>query len=176
MSKWLGCNVINMIITPMKSGQMLHYSVINGVAIQNLDWNWLIHTSNPTLNNHVEREVNININRQQLKDLMYNYPLSDDSYILLLDSDVVMQAGCVDAMINHLNNDPKLICSACRTKPQIPNVVNHHILTACALIKWKIYRTYIHLYENMSKCQCSRIASYGKVEYVPNIQLYEIDN
>ena len=168
--------MINMIITPMMSGQSIHPDVINGVACQNINWKWLIHTSPPCISNqNIAREVNININRQQLKDLLYKYPLTDDSYILLLDSDVVMQPNCVNAMIDHLNKDSTLICSACRTKTYVDNQ-SKHIITACALIRWKIYRTYIHLYENMSKCQCSRIASYGKVEYVPNIQLYEIDN
>lgn len=156
-----------LIATPIKLGQLLHSSVVAGVAAQSVKADWVLSTC--TGNFHGNREANINVNRSQLQKQIFGYGLDYSDVVILIDSDVVMQSpDCFERLISAL--DGNLICAAAMTKP---NDTGDHIVTACAAIRYEHYMLIDYLSKG-TQCQCSKIADLGRVAYVPGIAAYEI--
>ena len=152
--------MVKLILTPLLSGQTLHPDVIRGVSVQSIQAHWLIHTAASYID-HVPREVNINANRQALQQLARAHKLDYQDFVLLLDSDVVMPHGAVQAMQEALDADNDLVCAAIHTKPR----EGSHVVTACALIRWMHYEL-IRFWDAPTECQCQKIARLGRTEYI----------
>ena len=156
-----------LIATPIKLGQLLHSSVVAGVAAQSVKADWVLSTC--TGDFHGNREANINVNRSQLQKQVFGYGLHYSDVIILLDSDVVITSpDCFERLINALDCD--LICAASMTKP---NDTGDHIVTACAAIRYEHYMLIDYLAKG-TQCQCGKIAELGRVDYVQGIAAYEI--
>ena len=111
------------------------------------------------------REVNINMNRAKLQHLWleHYYPLYE--FALLIDSDVIMPSGGIDALMKAW----KPGTTPCIKTKGVPT---GHVVTACALIHRDDYRNVNYL-ERPFECQCLKLP---KPFYIDNIVGKEINN
>lgn len=119
---------------------------------------------------HSPRERNINASRQLLHDRLHS---RNESYILLLDSDVVLsESTMVEKMVSYLddpcNHDVGCVAIDTKGREQNPN----HIICACALVRMSIY-TKLH-YASKIDCQCTLIRQLCKVVYLPDVYTFEV--
>lgn len=156
--------MIKAILTPMLPGP-LDPLVIAGAA--SVSAPWLISQATAEICcGH--REVDINLNRHRLQKMARCLGLKGSDIVLLLDSDVIMPHGTVQALVARLL-DSECICSAAMTQGR-----TDHVLTACAVIRWEHYEL-LRFWDNADECQCKKIARLGRVDYVPGIVAKELN-
>ena len=157
-----------MILTPLKTGQIMHPDVLRGIASQSVAMPLLVVTADA----HpapAPREVSINHTRHKLQDMARTYSPAYSSLVLLLDSDVVMSGPrTIEAMRDALEADSTLIASAIDTKQ-----CGGHVLASCCLMRWEHYEL-IRYWDRPEICQCKKIARLGKIKYV-GITAYEVN-
>ena len=152
-----------LIVTPLLTGQTLHPKVCAGVA--SLGAHWLVVSLDAAYPGY-EREMSINFTRARLHAEAIKC-LGDASYVLLLDSDVVIPyPSAINEMKAMLANG--CIAACLKTKE------SDHILGACALVRADFYRTHLGPTDKPWECQCRRLARLGSVAYVPGVAAYEI--
>ena len=152
-----------LIVTPLLTGQTLHPQVCAGVA--SLGAPWLVVSLDAAYPGY-EREMSINFTRARLHAEAIKH-LHGVSYVLLLDSDVVIQCpSAINEMKDMLANGYTAACL--KTKE------SDHILGACALVRADFYRTHLGPTDKPWECQCRRLARLGRVAYVPGLAAYEI--
>lgn len=153
-----------MILTPLLSGQLIAPEVIQGIANQTIAMPWLIHTE-PARIKGVDREVNINANRQQLQQLAKGM---NGKYVILMDSDVIMHdPNTIAKMLDALQHSDAQ-CLAVDTKGGHYD----HVITALAIMRKDIYEC-VRFWATPSICQCKIIANMCKVEYIQGLKASE---
>lgn len=160
MRYWL---VRMLIVTPIAIGEVIHQAVIQGVS--QIGAPWLIVSSQPAFPGY-ERELSINHTRALLHAEAVKH-LDWVDYVLLLDSDVVIQDK--DAIVKLKQALESGLLAACvKTKN------SDHVLGACALVRASFYKDHLGPTDRPFECQCRRLARFGKSAYVPGIAAYEI--
>ena len=152
-----------LIVTPLLIGQTLHPKVVSSVG--RLNSFWLIVSEDAHYQGY-ERELSINHTRAMLHRQACNI-LDDHKYVLLLDSDVVIDdPSIIEEMKTKLDNG--FIAACIKTKE------SDHILSACALVKSDFYRIHLGPSTTPNICQCRRIARLGEMCYVGSSNAYEV--
>ena len=152
-----------LIVTPISTGQIISPEVCHGVAL--IGAPWLIVSSPPAFPGY-EREMSINHSRALLHAEAVKH-LEGVGYVLLLDSDVVLQS--VDAIAKLKTAlDSGLIAACAKTKD------SDHVLGACALVRADFYLHHLGPTDRPFECQCRRLARFGNTAYTPGVEAHEI--
>ena len=149
----------------VKTGHIINSEVLKGIALQTIPLSLLVSPSDPVHNEHT-RECSINKSRNELQRVASNI---QDEFVLLLDSDVVMNdPQTVEKMVNYMDDSFGCVCV------QTKDTIDGHIIAACALIRTSVYKQ-LDYSSSPSVCQCSIIAMRCNTVYVPDVKAYEID-
>jgi hypothetical protein len=152
-----------LIVTPILTGEIIHPQVCAGVA--SLGAPWLVVSLDAAYPGY-EREMSINFTRARLHAEAVNR-LGDASYVLLLDSDVVIP---YPSAITEM----KVMLADGYTAACLKTKESDHVLGACALVRADFYRTHLGPTDKPWECQCRRMARLGRVDYVQGLAAYEI--
>lgn len=151
-------------LMPVKSGHIVHNEVLKGIASQTIPLNLFL---NPThaVHNEKVRECSINKSRNELQRIASKL---EDEFVLLLDSDVVMNdPKTVESTIAYMTDGIGCVCVQTKDK------LDGHVVAACALIRMSVYKA-LDYSSTPSICQCSLIALNCNSVYVPNVLAYEV--
>ena len=152
-----------LIVTPIATGQTIRPEVCQGVSL--IGAPWLIVSSPPAFPGY-ERELSINNARALLHAEALKH-INGISYILLLDSDVVIKNKC-DIVTLKQSLNCGLIAACAKTKD------SDHVLGACALVRADFYRDHLGPTDRPFECQCRRLARFGNTAYIPGVEAHEI--
>jgi len=153
-----------LIVTPLLEGQTLHPDVVSSVARTGL--HWLVVSSKANFDRY-HREFAINYTRDLAQSCVARLH-SHHSSVLLLDSDVVLPDGAIEAMDSALGG---LVAACVRTKQ--PEYKEAHTIAACALMRMDRYLS-VRYMDHPYICQCLNLAQFGRVEYVEGICGHEV--
>ena len=155
------------VLMPLLAGQNIHPSVIIGIRSQTAQCDLKPHWQDAH-NRKANRELNINFNRATIQKSLN----TNEKYVLLLDSDVVMtDTSTVDGMCLCLESNPEIGCVAVPSKS---NYHDAHVCCALAMIRTEIYHK-IDFLTDPKKCQCLKIMDLCKSVYLLGYTAYEID-
>lgn len=106
---------------------------------------------------NANREVSININRAKLQYTVRNSrACSDYTHVLLLDSDVVVSAECIEKLCTAWK-DGSTACALTKEKK------GGHVISSCGLLSMEDYLS-IDYFDKMAECQCTKVPSPFYVE------------
>lgn len=150
---------------PIEEGHLVNHQVLCGIAMQSVDVGLML---SPMLAlEGAQRECSINFNRYKLRGMLSK---EYQGYVLLMDSDVVLDDPCtVDKMLEAMAEDPTIGCIAVQTKPELDS----HVVTACALLSAENYRK-IDYISSPAICQCRLIAMNLNVRYLDGVMASEL--
>lgn len=138
-----------LVVIPKASDEDISPIVFGGISSQlGCDIEIMVESQPRLLN--VNREVSINNCRHKLQERVKSR-LKKFDFVLLLDSDVVMESnGVVQSLIHSLERWKKSAHAVTK------GIVTSHMCAACCLVDWFTYLR-IDYTKNPEECQCRKL-------------------